>query len=80
MDEYVLEGNWEDLIQREDLRGHRVRVIVLDDDKAPLSSPPTDPEEWSKRFNEWLATHSPVGHFVDDSRESIYEGTIDNPR
>jgi len=25
-------------------------------------------------------SHAPVNHFVDDSRESIYSGTIDDPR
>lgn len=25
-------------------------------------------------FDAWVASHKPVGHFVDDSRESIYEG------
>ncbi len=32
-----------------------------------------DYSEWRKRFDAWLASRKPVGHFVDDSRESIYE-------
>jgi hypothetical protein len=31
-------------------------------------------EQWIKDLREWAASHPPVTHFVDDSRESIYEG------
>lgn len=31
-------------------------------------------EEWVAEFRSWAASHAPVTHFVDDSRESIYEG------
>ncbi len=27
--------------------------------------------EWFAVFQEWLDSHEPVGHFVDDSRETI---------
>ena len=37
-------------------------------------------QEWSRRFREWAESHPPTGHFVDDSRDSIYSGTIDDPR
>ena len=30
--------------------------------------------DWSKALREWAASHPRVDHFVDDSRESIYEG------
>jgi hypothetical protein len=29
-------------------------------------------EKWLLEFNSWVSSHRPVGHFVDDSRESIY--------
>jgi hypothetical protein len=32
------------------------------------------PEERVAEFRAWAASHAPVTHFVDDSRESIYEG------
>lgn len=32
------------------------------------------PEERAAEFRAWAASHVPVTHFVDDSRESIYEG------
>jgi hypothetical protein len=31
-------------------------------------------EQWVVEFNSWVASHKPVGHPVDDSRESIYAG------
>src|SRR5438093_777537 len=31
-------------------------------------------EEWIANWRAWAASHPPVDHFVDDSRESIYEG------
>ena len=30
--------------------------------------------EWFAAYQEWLDSHEPVGHFVDDSRETIYGG------
>ena len=49
---------------------------------VPTSASPADLpyEEWKKRFDEFTARiHAvvgpmPPGHFIDDSRESIYEG------
>jgi hypothetical protein len=32
------------------------------------------PNQRVAEFLNWVASHRPVGHFVDDSRESIYEG------
>jgi len=29
-------------------------------------------DEWQSLFQEWLAARKPCGHYVDDSRESIY--------
>ena len=31
-------------------------------------------DEWLAEFRAWVASHKPVHHFVDDSRESIYAG------
>lgn len=30
-------------------------------------------EKWLAGFDEWVKSHRPIGHFVDDSRDSIYE-------
>ena len=42
--------------------------------RRPSSSRRLSVEEWTKRFDAWVATHRPHDRFVDDSRESIYEG------
>lgn len=41
-----------------------------------VGGPPSEQtaEEWVAEFRAWAASHAPVTHFVDDSRESIYEG------
>jgi hypothetical protein len=31
-------------------------------------------DAWEAEFAAWLASHKPTGRFVDDSRESIYDG------
>ena len=55
------------------LRSLAVRDVAA---SPALSYPPgfASPEEWVKAFREWAASHQPVDHFVDDSRESIYDG------
>ena len=72
MPDKVIEGVWEDLISREDLRGRTVRIVVLD--QQPQDNP------WLKSLNSWADSHEPLAHKVDDSRESIYTGTVDDPR
>lgn len=68
----IIEGKWDDLVKNNDLHGHIVRVIVLDEPR--LDNP------WLKSLRAWADSHKPLGHRVDDSRESIYSGTIDDPR
>ena len=68
----VIEGKWDDLVKRHDLRGWKVRIIILD--QAPSDNP------WLKSLRAWADSHKPLGHRVDDSRESIYPGTADDPR
>lgn len=36
--------------------------------------PSKSSEERIREFDQWVASHKPVAHFVDDSRESIYSG------
>ncbi len=69
----VIQGKWDDLMKRHDLHGHTVRVIVLDPQR------PDNP--WLRSLRAWTDSHKqPLGHPVDDSRESIYSGTADDPR
>jgi hypothetical protein len=70
--EKIIQGVWDELIARQDLRGHRVRVIVMDEDRVE------DP--WLKQFRQWADSHQAPGHKVDDSRDSIYSGSLDDPR
>ncbi len=69
----VIEGEWNDLIERQDLQGRRVRVVVLDE-RVGEQNP------WLKSLMAWADSHTGVTHRVDDSRESIYSGTVDDPR
>jgi plasmid stability protein len=41
---------------------------------APRDPRPLTPAEWIRELREWAASHPTTTHFVDDSRESIYEG------
>ncbi len=74
MADEVFEGRWDDLIERHDLHGRRVRIVVLDGAADGQGDP------WLKSLTAWADNHDPVGHRVDDSRESIYSGTVDDPR
>ena len=70
----IIEGIWEELAGRQDLQGRKVRVIVLEDVAQ------TEGDPWLKSLQAWADSHEPVGHSIDDSRESIYSGTSDDPR
>ena len=67
----TIQGNWDELVGRQDLRGRKVRVLVLDQDQG---------NPWLKSLQAWADSHQPLGQVVDDSRESIYSGTLDDPR
>lgn len=41
---------------------------------APSGPEGKSPEQWSAELRAWAASHAPVTHSVDDSRESIYAG------
>jgi hypothetical protein len=69
----IIEGTWEDLAKRDDLRGRRLRAVVLEEGGK------SSRDEWLKAFDAWVDSHAPVNHFVDDSRDSIYTGTVDDP-
>jgi hypothetical protein len=73
MSERVIEGVWDDLVDREDLRGRRVRVTVIDDEttSSPEQSVETA-EKWVDRLRAWAASHRPIDRPADDDRDSIY--------
>jgi ABC-type molybdenum transport system ATPase subunit/photorepair protein PhrA len=57
-------------------RNQRVEDVVLSAIAESLSVgndvKPENSDQWHKDFKAWIASHRPVSHFVDDSRESIY--------
>lgn len=57
----------------------RALKLLAEENEEKKANNPVTPrlseEERQKRlknFEKWLATRKPAGHFVDDSRESIY--------
>lgn len=48
------------------------------DEKAAQTA--TAAEQWSAQWHAWADAHRPGTHVVDDSREGIYSGTVDDPR
>lgn len=43
-------------------------------DDSVAQEPSLPPNQRVAEVLRWIDSHQPVGHFVDDSRESIYEG------
>jgi predicted transcriptional regulator len=61
--------------------GKDVATLIREavNEKLGVARAPTDPSdlpyvEWRRAFDAWVERRHPVGHFVDDSRESIYAG------
>lgn len=44
---------------------------LVEPERLPGSS---EAQEWNSRFRDWAFSHSKLGHFVDASRDGIYEG------
>jgi len=74
----IIQGEWDDLVTRHDLHGRKVCVIVLDEEHAERAASPG--LAWLNGLRAWADSHPPLAHPVDDSRESIYSGTVDDPR
>ena len=79
MTEQTIEGTWEELLHRTDLRGRRVRVTILGVAETK-SSVKAGESAWLSELRAWVDGHPPVSHRVDDGREGIYSGTTDDPR
>lgn len=70
-----------ELRRQAEARGEDLASFVLNAVQERLASAAETPgnrvledEAWEREFAAWLAGHKPAGHFVDDSRESIYGG------
>ena len=70
----IIEGKWDDLAGRQDLQGRWVRIVVLEEGEKGAGDP------WLRSLREWMSRHEALGQRVDDSRESMYSGTSDDPR
>lgn len=69
------------LHERAAATGKDVPTLIREavEEKLALKGEPSAPSEmpydrWKAAFDQWVASHRPVEHFVDDSRESIYGG------
>jgi hypothetical protein len=78
MPETIIQGEWDDLVNRHDLHGRTVRIIVLDEKQVERDLIGDNP--WLRSLRAWADRHAPLGHPIDDSRDSIYSGTVDDPR
>ena len=61
-------GRWEELILRPELRGHRVKVTVLDDEQASAEQN----GNWLESLRQMARNGVRPARPADDSRESIY--------
>ncbi|HVX86088.1 MAG TPA: hypothetical protein VH253_14995 [Phycisphaerae bacterium] len=76
----VYEGVFEEVLaHRAELAGKRVRVEVIGE-PVKASEVGKTPEERVSAYLAWVGAPRPVRDQMDDSRESIYSGTIDDPR
>ena len=69
-------AQWDEIVGRQDLRGHRVKVIVMDATSLPQPTRDT----WLDGLDRMVAGAVSTGNDVDTSRDRIYTGTIDDTR
>jgi len=78
MSDEIIDGEWDDLISRYDFHGRKVRIIVLHEQGSEGRG--SGGKAWLTKLRSWAEGHKPIGHPIDDSRESVYSGTVDDPR
>lgn len=89
----IIEGTWDEVqaaLAKRQLEGHssRLRVTVEDlpDGKTSLPSLPThfaskeEAEKWVADLRAWAKTLTPLNHPIDDSRDTIYNEVVRDPR
>lgn len=75
----IFEGTIEELLAHQsELQGKRLRVEILSESIVPAMLP--TPHERATAFTQWAQKQKPITHPIDDSRDSIYGGTLDDPR
>jgi hypothetical protein len=72
----IFEGTWEEVARHgAELAGRHVKLMVMEE--VPESTQTTlSPEAWVASLREWALNRPPTTHFVDDSRDSIYEDRL----
>jgi hypothetical protein len=63
------------------MKGKAVRVFIDDDLVVVRPAPESgrseeNRQEWLRRFHEWVESHPPLPHEVDDSRDTIYSEAV----
>ncbi|UUO08544.1 hypothetical protein M4951_09530 [Blastopirellula sp. J2-11] len=56
----------------EDALRHALELLTIEQKASSRSADALHREDQADQFRVWAESHSPVSHFVDDSRESIY--------
>jgi hypothetical protein len=70
----IIKGKWDELVTRQDLHGRQVQVIVMEEEGERQDNP------WLRSLWAWADSHRALGRLADDSRESIYSGTVSDSR
>jgi hypothetical protein len=85
----VVEGSWEEVAPQIDLQGRHVRVLIDDRQNVVIREITPNPAEietaaaanpWLRSLQAWAQSHPPLNRIVDDSRDTLYEGLISDPR
>lgn len=58
---------------KEEALKHALDLLAVEQ-RAPVQKTKLSHQDWMKKVREWSESHGDVSHFIDDSRESIYEG------
>ncbi|QDV13886.1 hypothetical protein CA51_37770 [Rosistilla oblonga] len=53
---------------------HALSLLAAEHHIVDGEPPTEDDEQWAARFEAWAESHTPSKHFVDCSRDSIYDG------
>ena len=64
----------EDLAKARNMTVPGYLKVVADRPNPDKSPDELSDEEWSALWQDWVTSHKPPAHPVDDSRASIYEG------
>ncbi|HKD36797.1 MAG TPA: hypothetical protein VKB78_08345 [Pirellulales bacterium] len=67
------------LVEQSAVTGKSPGALAMEALEEKLAEAPSFPRHrdhaaWRAKLRAWIALHPAVNHFVDDSRDSIYEG------